>query len=110
MATSVKLDITNRALTSRMSRADWVKYINDHRNYLRSTGTLRSISDLLFEKYKYRPLSLIQKLGIDPSLVFTVIILNDISLVEGLQEHHRTLIIPNEEYLENITTHFAVSS
>ena len=94
-------------ITRRMGNPLWAKHIHDHREFLLKNSTPIKIPDHIFHTDRHRPIVVIRKLTeVDTSDIFTVLRLNEVSISEGLQEHHSVLLIPREDVLLEIKESF----
>lgn len=107
MPTSITSGINTRIKTARMARADWIRYIRDHKNYLIKNSSVLQPADILFSKYMLRPISYLEKAGVPVKLIQTVMLINDMSMVEPLEERHRYIFLPDEEIFDNLVVLFS---
>jgi hypothetical protein len=92
--------------TRRMANPIWRKHVQDHFTYLMERAALTKVPDYLFATYRHRPVACLQHMEVPFEHVYTVMILNRISMVDGLREEHHQLYIPSEDALERLDESF----
>lgn len=95
MDSYTEIDLEN-PLLSRLGNPDWVAHVRDHYRLLSRNSTSTVVPDSLFYQYRNRPIYLLGQLNLGYDNLVPVIVINNISLVDGLEERHKTLLIPSE--------------
>lgn len=99
MADSIAETLLHTISTRNMGNPNWIKHVTDHRNWLEENSTPVQIPDLIFHTDWNRPLVALRKMDIELEDIFTVLLLNRVKFGDGLQEHHRVLLVPTEDAL-----------
>lgn len=107
MATSITNNMLQNPITQRMGDPRWVKYIREHSQYILDNSSPVEVPDEVFAYYNKRPIKALMEMDIDMSTIMIVLRTNGISLVDGMQEHHRVLMIPDEDILTSVLESFS---
>ncbi len=105
MADYKKHDAQNILLKQQSSPA-WISHVQDHVVFLRRNSRKLTLPDEHFYPNMARPKILLKKAKIADKHILTVLMLNNISLVTGFEEHERIIDMPSIDVLDKLESSF----
>ena len=81
---------------------EWVHFVRDHVDYIRSQSELKRYSTLDLRPYKYRPVELYTSSGGKPSATWIVLLINDIKSQMDFVETIGQLYIPPHKVIAQL--------